>query len=109
VKIGADYALTDKWKLGVDASFVGSSYIRGDEINLLPKIPAYQVVNLHTSYQIDKHVQVYGLVENLLDRRYATFGTLFDTTAIGFLPFTDPRTVSPAQPFSAYVGLKAKF
>ncbi|MEA2841376.1 MAG: iron complex outerrane recepter protein [Methylobacteriaceae bacterium] len=109
IKVGCDYFLTDKWKVGADASFVGSSYLRGDEINLLPKIPAYQVVNLRTSYQIDKNVQVYGIVENLLDRRYATFGTLFDTQAIGFLPFTDPRTVSPAQPFSAYVGVKAKF
>jgi iron complex outermembrane receptor protein len=109
VKIGAEYALTDKWKLGADASFVGSSYLRGDEINLLPKIPAYQVVNLHTSYQIDKDVQVYGVVENLLDRRHSTFGTLFDVAAIGFLPLNDARTVSPAQPFSAYVGMKAKF
>jgi iron complex outermembrane receptor protein len=109
IKVGADYSLTDKWKIGADASFVGSSYLRGDEINLLPKIPAYQVVNLRMSYQIDKNVQVYGLIENLLDRRYATFGTLFDTTAISFLPLSDPRTVSPAQPFSAYVGMKAKF
>lgn len=109
VKIGAEYALTDKWKLGADASFVGSSYLRGDEINVLPQLSAYQVVNLHTSYQLDKHVQVYGMVENLLNRHYQTFGTLLDTGAIGFLPLTDPRTVSPAQPISVYVGMKAKF
>jgi iron complex outermembrane receptor protein len=109
VKVGADYFVTDKWKIGADASFVGSSYLRGDEINVLPRIPAYQVVNLRTSYQIDKNVQIYALAENALNRHYATFGTLFDTQAIGFLPFTDPRTVSPAAPLGVYAGLKAKF
>ncbi|GAC1330815.1 MAG: TonB-dependent receptor [Beijerinckiaceae bacterium] len=108
-KIGFDYAVTDKWKVGADAIFIGSSYLRGDETNLLPKIPAYQVVNVKTSYQIDKNVQVYGLIENLLDRRYSTFGTLFDVTALGFLNLTDPRTVSPAPPLGAYAGLKVTF
>ncbi|MBV8848374.1 MAG: TonB-dependent receptor [Methylobacteriaceae bacterium] len=108
-KIGADYFATDKFKVGADAVLVGSSYLRGDEINVLPRIPAYQVVNLHASYQIDKHVQVYALAENLLNRHYSTFGTLFDTQAIGFLPLTDPRTVSPAAPLSVYAGFKAKF
>ncbi len=108
-KIGADYAVTDKFKIGADAVFVGSSYLRGDETNVLPRIPAYQVVNLHASYQIDKNVQVYGLAENLLNRHYATFGTLFDTQAIAFMPFTDPRTVSPAAPLGLYAGVKAKF
>ncbi len=109
VKLSIDYALTDKWKVGADASFVGSSYLRGDEINALPQIPAYQVVNLRTSYQLDKNVQIYGIVENLFDRRYATFGTLFDTQAIGFLPLNDPRTLSPAAPLSVYAGVKTKF
>ena len=101
--------MTDKWKVGADASFVGSSYLRGDETNVLPRIPAYHVVNLRTSYQIDKNVQVYALAENALNRHYVTFGTLFDTQAIGFLPFTDPRTVSPAPPLGVYAGIKAKF
>jgi iron complex outermembrane receptor protein len=109
IKIGADYFVTDKWKIGADASFVGSSYLRGDETNVLPRIPAYQVVNLRTSYQIDKNVQVYAQAENALNRHYTTFGTLFDTQAIGFLPFTDPRTVSPAPPLGVYAGIKAKF
>ena len=76
---------------------------------MLPRIPAYQVVNLRTSYQIDKNVQVYAQAENALNRHYVTFGTLFDTQAIGFLPLTDPRTVSPAPPLGVYAGIKAKF
>jgi iron complex outermembrane receptor protein len=76
---------------------------------VLPQIPAYQVVNLHASYRIDKNVQVYALAENVLNRHYTTFGTLFDTQAIAFLPFTDPRTLSPAAPLGLYAGMKAKF
>ena len=103
------FAVTDKFKIGADAVLVGSSYLRGDETNVLPRIPAYQVVNLHASYRIDKQVQVYALAENVLNRHYATFGTLFDTQPIEFLPFSDPRTVSPAAPLDLYAGIKAKF
>jgi iron complex outermembrane recepter protein len=67
-KIGADYAVTDKFKLGADAVLVGTSYLRGDETNVLLRIPAYQVLNLHASYRIDKNVQVYALAENVLNR-----------------------------------------
>ncbi|GAG43740.1 unnamed protein product, partial [marine sediment metagenome] len=78
-----------------------------------PKLPGYAVVNLHGSYQIDRTWQVYGRIDNLLNNHYATFGTFFD---IGQLPnfttggaFTDARSVSPARPQAAYVGVKATF
>ena len=70
--------------------------------------------NLHASYQINKTFQVYARADNVLDNRYATYGTFFDTGAIpnfanGGAPFTDPRSVSPARPRAFYAGLKATF
>ena len=114
IKASIDYAITDAFKVGGDALFVGNQYFVGDESNQMPKLPPYAVFNVHASYQIDKTFQIYGRVDNLLDNRYATYGTFFDTNTIpnsanGGAQFTDPRSLRPARPRAFYVGLKATF
>ena len=114
VKFGMDYSITDAFKVGGDALFVSNQYFVGDESNQFPRLPGYAVFNLHTSYQINKMLQIYGRVDNIFDNRYATYGTFFDTTDVpnfanGGAPFTDPRSVSPARPRAFYAGLKATF
>jgi outer membrane receptor protein involved in Fe transport len=114
VKVGIDYSVTDAFKLGADALFVGSQYFVGDESNQAARLPGYSVFNLHASYQINKTFQIYGRVDNIFDNRYATYGTFFETGDIpnfanGGADFTDPRTVSPARPRAFYAGLKATF
>jgi len=109
-----DYWVTDALKIGGDALLVSSQYFFGDESNQFPRLPGYAVFNLHSSYQINKTFQVYARVDNILDNRYATFGTFFDTGAIpnlsnGGAPFTDPRSLSPARPRTVYAGLKVTF
>jgi outer membrane receptor protein involved in Fe transport len=114
VKAGIDYSVTDAFKVGADALFVGSQYFVGDESNQAQKLASYAVFNLHASYQINKTFQIYARADNILDNRYATYGTFFDTGAVpnftnGGAPFTDPRSVSPARPRAFYVGLRATF
>ena len=114
VKFGIDYSVTDAFKVGGDALFVGSQYFVGDESNQAARLPGYSVFNLHASYQINKTFQIYGRVDNILDNRYATYGTFFDTGDVpnfanGGAPFTDARSVSPARPRAFYAGLKATF
>jgi outer membrane receptor protein involved in Fe transport len=114
IKAGFDYSVTDAFKVGGDALFVGSQYFVGDESNQAPRLSSYAVFNLHASYQIDKTFQIYARADNIFDNRYATYGTFFDTTAIpnsanGGAPFTDPRSISPARPRAFYAGLKATF
>jgi outer membrane receptor protein involved in Fe transport len=114
VKVGFDYAVTDAFKIGGDALFVGSQYFVGDESNQAARLPGYSVFSAHASYQINKTFQVYGRVDNIFDNRYATYGTFFDTGDVpnfanGGADFTDPRTVSPARPRAFYAGLKATF
>jgi outer membrane receptor protein involved in Fe transport len=113
-KLGAEYSVTDDIKIGIDAVAVGAQYYVGDESNQSTKLPAYAVLNASGSYQITKNYQVYARVENLLDNHYYTYGTFFDTGGIpnfanGGAAFADPRTLSPAQPRSFYVGLKGTF
>jgi iron complex outermembrane receptor protein len=107
-KAGAEYKITDAWTLGADINAIGSQYLVGDQSNLNPKVPAYWVVNLHSSYHVTKNVEVFGLVRNLFNQRYYTFGTFFQTDSFPYLNLTDPRTFIPGAPFAAYAGLRAR-
>jgi iron complex outermembrane receptor protein len=105
-KLGAEYRITDPWKLGADLNVIGSQWLVGDEANQLPKIPAYWVVNLHSSYKITDSIEVFGLVRNLFDQHYYVYGTLFDVTSFPYLNLTDPRTFIPGIPFAVYGGVR---
>jgi outer membrane receptor protein involved in Fe transport len=114
IKAGFDYAVTDAFKVGGDAMFIGSQYLVGDESNQYTRLPSYAVFNLHASYQIHKNFQVYARADNIFDDRYATYGTFFDTGNVpnfanGGNQFTDPRSLSPARPRAFYTGLKVTF
>jgi iron complex outermembrane receptor protein len=106
LKMGLDFALTPAWKIGCDVIGVGSQYYVGDEANQNSQLPEYWVANLHFSYQLTEHFQIFGLLNNMFDRKYATYGTYFQTDGIQFKDFQDPRTITPAQPISAYGGVR---
>jgi iron complex outermembrane receptor protein len=112
VKGGVDYWVTPELKLGTDVIWVSSQWFVGDDANQNPKLSDYWVANLHGSYQLTKEWQIYGVINNLFNRKFATFGTFFDpqSTVANALPgvLNDPRTVTPAQPLSVYVGMRAK-
>jgi iron complex outermembrane receptor protein len=114
VKFGGDVALTPEFKLGADVLVAGAQYFVGDDANQNPKLPLYWVANLHASYQMDEHVQFFGLINNIFNNRNATYGAFFNTGTDAQLaspiPFTvDPRTVTPLQPISFYGGVKVTF
>ncbi|TMJ46638.1 MAG: TonB-dependent receptor [Alphaproteobacteria bacterium] len=116
-KIGGEYAITDAWKLGADLKVIGSQYLIHDDSNLNPKVPAYWVVNMHTSYQVTKNVEIFGLVQNLFNQHYYSAGTFFSTAGFNnstpgganLMTFNDPRTFLPGMPLAVYAGLKATF
>jgi iron complex outermembrane recepter protein len=116
-KAGAEYAVTDRWKVGADLNVVGSQYLIHDDSNQNPKVPAYWVVNLHGSYQLNKTVELFGLINNVFNQHYFAAGTFFDAGGFNSATFgnpnfsvlNDPRTFVPGMPFAAYVGLRARF
>jgi iron complex outermembrane recepter protein len=120
-KAGAEYNITEAWKFGADLNVVGSQYLIHDDANQNPQVPAYAVVNLHSSYQVNKNIEVFGLVNNLLNNHYYATGTFAQTNGgagvfnsntfgnPGFLNLTDARTYLPGMPFAAYAGIRAKF
>ena len=50
----------------------------GDEGNDNAPLAGYAKVDLHTSYDVTQHVQLYGLINNLFDSHYGLFGNYFD-------------------------------
>ena len=116
-KVGAEYQITDAWKLGADLNVVGSQYLIHDDSNLNAKVPAYWVVNLHSSYQVTKNVEIFGLVQNLFNQHYYSAGTFFSTAGFNnstpgganLFTFNDPRTFLPGMPLAVYAGIKATF
>jgi iron complex outermembrane recepter protein len=108
-KAGVEVKVTDAWKLGADLSAVGSQYLVGDQSNLNPKVPAYWLVNLHSSYQVTKNFETFALVRNLFNQRYYLQGTFFDINSFPYLNLTDPRTFVPGMLLSVYAGVRATF
>jgi iron complex outermembrane recepter protein len=116
-KVSAEYQITDAWKFGGDLNVFGSQYLIHDDSNQNPKVPAYWVVNLHSSYQVTKNVEVFGLIQNLFNQHYDAAGTFFDTGGFNsntfggsnFLVLSDSRTFLPGMPFAVYGGVRATF
>jgi iron complex outermembrane receptor protein len=108
-KAGAEVRINDPWKVGADVIAIGSQYLVGDQSNLNPKVPAYWVINLNTSYKVTKNIEVFGLVRNLFNRHYYLQGTFFDTGSFPYLNLTDPRTFFPGAPLAVYAGIRGTF
>jgi iron complex outermembrane receptor protein len=120
-KFGADYEVLPGWKVGGDVVYRSSQYYFGAENNTLgpglnPLISGFATLDLRTSYQVNKDVQIYALVNNALDYRGATYGTLYETDSTanqvtgacntGLFCQSDPRAITIAPPFEAFVGVK---
>ncbi|MCK9912654.1 TonB-dependent receptor, partial [Microbacteriaceae bacterium K1510] len=76
------------------------------------RLGGFAKFNLHTSYDVNEHVQFYGLVDNVFDTRYGLFGTYYSTEGAEYANKSyDPdifdddtthRTKVPAPPVTAY-------
>jgi len=116
VKLGADFKVVPAWSVGGTVNWVSDFHYVGDESNQLEPIPGYTVVNLHTTYQPSSHFELFVSIDNLLNRKYATWGILSDPTGIGAPgippngvtngPGVDNRFLSPAPPFEVFGGLR---
>ena len=112
LKFGVTYQVTDKWSVGGAAIAASSAYLFGDEANLTAPLPGYFTLDLNTSYQVTKHVQLFAWVQNVTNARYYTYGT-FSPTASVFLAqapgATNTRSLSPAAPVSGFGGVRVSF
>jgi iron complex outermembrane receptor protein len=60
-------------------------------------------------------LELFGRIDNLFDRKYATFGTYFETDALANLhpsPLPadpSPNTLTPSPPRAVQIGLRARW
>ena len=133
-KAFADAQIARKLSVDLDFSAVSSSYARGNENNqsrpdgiyyLGPGTsPGYGVVNLGARYQIQKRVQIFAQINNLLDHRYYTAAQLgptgftnegtfiarpFPVDANGNFPLVHATFYAPGAPFGVWGGMRFSF
>ena len=123
-KIGVTYAFTPKFKLTAEGVLVGAQYYVGDDSNQNPKLPTYYYINLRGSYDVTDQIQIFGMINNVTNNHYATYGTFFSTStngsyvnsilynnnpANGLVAVGNARAVTVAQPISFYGGVKVTF
>ncbi|MGI4975605.1 MAG: TonB-dependent receptor domain-containing protein, partial [Janthinobacterium lividum] len=112
VKLGANWQVTPAWNIGATALYASGQVLFGDEANLTPHLPASFTLNLNTTYQVTRNVQLFALARNIADRRYYTFGTFSSTSAV-FLSqapnATNPRSYSIAAPVAGFGGVRVTF
>jgi outer membrane receptor protein involved in Fe transport len=114
-KAGGDFNLTSAITLGADLLGVSRQRRVGDASNQDTQMPGYWVTGAHASWTPGHGLELFGRIDNLFDRKYATFGTYFDTSSLDNvhpspLPAdADPRTDSPAPPRAVSVGVRARW
>jgi iron complex outermembrane recepter protein len=119
VKLGADFNVLAQWSVGASVNFVSSVQYVGDESNRLAPIPGYTLVGLHSAYYPARHVELFASIDNLLNRKYGTWGVLSNPTGVGAPgiaasadtngPGVDNRFLSPGAPFEIFGGIRIRF
>lgn len=108
-KVSSDFDIVSAWTLGFDMNYNSSQVFRGDEANLTSKLPAFVVFNLRSEYRFNKHVALFGRVNNLFDREYATFGMWGNTgNVLDSVGINEPqsRFVGVSAPRAAWIGIR---
>ena len=110
-KAGLRYALSDAWDVMLETVTASSRVFVGDEGNDQVRLAGYGIANLRSVYRAGEHVEVFARIDNLFDRRYATFGALAELEVfLSEVPDAgDPRFVSPGTPRSGFAGVRLRF
>ena len=121
LKLMASYRLNDRSFVGIDTMTIADLYVRGNEDNKASggSISGYTLVNLTASYNPNSQWSIFGRVNNLFDKDYATGGQL------GLSPFNSSTGnimlsgsssqavgetfVAPGAPRTAWIGVRFEF
>ena len=112
LKFGVQYQVTPEWTVGTTGIASSGRVLQGDAANLNAKTGAYVVLNLNTEYRVTQNVQVFGLVQNVTNERYATFGGF---SPVGLVPIVqapgaaNTRSLVPGAPVAGFGGVRVTF
>jgi outer membrane receptor protein involved in Fe transport len=107
-KLAATYVSGYGFSVGANLIADSSQFYRGDEANLLPRVPGFVIVNLRAEYRFREPLSVFVLADNLFNARDSSFGVLGDPSQV--LPGeTVPRFEGPGAPRAAWAGLDLRY
>ncbi|WP_082552580.1 TonB-dependent receptor [Methylobacterium sp. Leaf456] len=112
VKFGFNYQVTPEWRIGALGRFATGKFLVGDPSNLNRTTGDYAVFGLNTSYRVTENIEIYGYVENALNRRYSTFGTFSPVDEVPIVAVPNAsinRSLAPGAPIAAFGGLRILF
>ncbi|HEY1725160.1 MAG TPA: TonB-dependent receptor [Steroidobacteraceae bacterium] len=130
-RLAFDYDFNHSFDIGANVVGATGSFLHGDENNAnqvggtngegafvtgTGSIPSYIVMNMHATYTVNKHFEIFGKVDNVFDRHYTTAGFLSTNV---FTPdgtfkadpddWTNENDVSPGMPRSIWGGVRLRF
>lgn len=100
------------WSAGVTMRARSGQYLAGDEGNDNARTPAYAVIDLDGAVRLAPGIRLVAQVRNVLNKRYATFGTFSEVDEIDLAEAPgaeDPRAYAPGAPRRLTVSLRAEF
>jgi outer membrane receptor protein involved in Fe transport len=100
------------WSAGVTIRARSGQYLAGDESNDNARTPAYAVFDFDGSVSLAPGLRVVAQLRNVLNKRYATFGTFseVDEVFLAEAPGAEnPRAYAPGVPRRLTVSLRAEF
>lgn len=134
LKLALGWKVGGGWQVGADFVAFSGQYVRGNENNrhqagtfqdlngdartfLGPgRLPGYAIVNLHGRYRFSSGWELFGRINNLFDRRYASAGALAENPfdAAGTFQTDSDRWTretffAPGAPRSGWIGLRYRF
>jgi len=119
MKIRVDWTIRAGTWIALSLLAASSQYAVGDENNAdrHGKVPGYFVVHLDAQYALTPRVTLFAAVDNLLDRRYASFGIVGENVftgpgrtfgpAAGIAPVPE-QFRAPGAPRSAFAGVRVR-
>jgi outer membrane receptor protein involved in Fe transport len=113
IKFGVDFDVTPAWTISLSGHAASGQYLLGDPSNLNAKTDAYAVLNLGTAYHVTERVELFGLIQNLTDARYASFGAFSpvgqSVPLVEAPGASNPRSLSLGAPLGVFGGFRIAF
>jgi outer membrane receptor protein involved in Fe transport len=121
-RIAGDWRFAPGWSVGADVQRYGSRVVQGNEDGLIEDggtervdftLPGYTLTNLRMSWRPTPALELFARVNNVFDKRYASYGalaeTVFDAQGSYVGDEADALFIAPGTPRSFFVGLRLQF
>ena len=112
LNLGLRYHPAPDWTIGLAAVVASGQYLFGDEANLTAPTTPYVLLNADAAWRIRPWITLFAQARNLLDERYATYGTFSPTASVptAIAPGASAtRSLSPGPPLAVYGGIRVRF